>query len=88
MDYGDSEKECHTCRVKYLESIVQCAQKNCQKWFCNNKDSITFQSHIIHHLTKEKHLTIAFHSTHPLYKINIQCLIFFYIPIAKVVINI
>ena len=68
-----SVQECQTCGKNHLESIVQCAQKNCQKWFCNNKDFRTFQSHILHHLTEENHLSLAFHRTHPLHKIPIEC---------------
>ena len=43
---------CAYCGVHDPESVVQCLQKDCKKWFCNGRGHNEFGSHAVLHMIK------------------------------------
>jgi regulator of nonsense transcripts 1 len=65
---------CSYCGIHDMESVAKCIHKNCNQWFCNNKeDDISKGSHLILHLVKAKHKEVCLHPDNSLGVSTLEC---------------
>ena len=55
---------CSYCQIAD-DTLVKCSERDCNRWFCNNKQSLN-KSHIFFHLSESRHRRVSLASGHPL----------------------
>ena len=69
---GDHEhhEECAYCKASSAASLSLCT--SCSRWFCNARGKRN-TSHIVSHLVRSRHKTVALHPRGPLGNVTLEC---------------
>jgi regulator of nonsense transcripts 1 len=70
---GQKEIRCAYCGIVNPSALVKCAEKDCQRWFCNGRIDNYSASHIVFHLTKSKHKEIYVPEQSQVGEMNLEC---------------